>query len=362
MKMVFISFEPLGDVTPSVLILGTIAAVVWYTFAPKNNIYDAFPRIFDNRVRALIWPSHVQDLVWEGYQKITKPTGKPFTVRWWAKDFLILPPKYLSSLRDAEWGHLSFFRTISDVVTKGLNPRMPQLTPIVEEEIEYALNAELNGKPGDTLVSHNAQQFFTAIVHRSASRIMIGEELCRNETFIKTSTEFVMSIFFTGLIIVKLPLGPLRDWLAYPLAAWHRRKLRQCTRMLRPVLQRRIEERQKSGGSQNRLDAIEWSLMLVPSGGEIDVPRLLDELMHNLWAGTSAPGGLVTDIIFQLLLEPKYKEMLVQEASKALGETGHWTEKALGRLPLLDSFIREINRLYPTGSSKKLSYSDIEIA
>jgi aspirochlorine biosynthesis cytochrome P450 monooxygenase len=161
-----------------------------------------------------------------------------------------------------------------------------------------------------------------------------------------------MSIFITGLVIVKLPLGPLRGWLAYPLGLWHRVKLNRCIDMLLPVVQSRLKEWNDGYIREDRCDAIEWSLMLSDSPATINARRLAQELMHNVWAGTSAPGGLVTDIIFQLLLEPRYQQPLLDEAKKALGADGHWTERALSRLPLLDSFIREINRLYPTGSSK----------
>lgn len=205
-------------------------------------------------------------------------------------------------------------------------------------------------RSGKTAVT--AQSFFTVIVHRAASRILIGEELCRDDVFIKMTTDFVMSIFITGVIIVKLPVGWLRDWLAYPLSMWHRNKLARCARMLFPVVRKRITEWNSREGSNGRLDAIEWSLMLAAEPSSVDAERLTTELIHNLWAGTSAPGGLVTEIMFQLLLEPQYRKPLIKEAQEALEPDGQWSEKALGRLPLLDSFIREVNRLYPTGSRK----------
>jgi aspirochlorine biosynthesis cytochrome P450 monooxygenase len=200
--------------------------------------------------------------------------------------------------------------------------------------------------------SVTARDFFTAIVHRAASRVLIGEELCRDEGFVGESIGFVLSLFVTALVIVKLPLGPLRDHLAYPISFWHRRKLARCTKMLLPVLRKRITECNFHQGTREpRLDAIEWSLGL-ESSNEVDEERLAAELMHGLWAGTSAPGGLVTEIVFQLLLEPHYKEPLIKEGMEALADENKWTEKALSRLPLLDSFIRETNRLNPTGSSK----------
>jgi hypothetical protein len=39
----------------------------------------------------------------------------PFVVRWWAKDYVILPAKYLVDLKGADWSHLNFFQNISDV-------------------------------------------------------------------------------------------------------------------------------------------------------------------------------------------------------------------------------------------------------
>ncbi|KAH8161836.1 hypothetical protein CIB48_g6412 [Xylaria polymorpha] len=291
-----------------ILALALFAGLVYYILSPRKTIYDEFPKVSDNVIRSIFWPTHIQKLVWKGYQNITKPTNRPFTVRWWAKEFLILPPERLSALRDADWVHLSFFRTISDISSSSTKGAESSATPIVEKEIGYALKAELGESPAGRIMG--ARDFFTAIVHRAACRILVGEELCRDEDFIRESTAFVISIFITALIIVKLPLGPMRNWLAYPISIWHRRKLNRCTKMILPVLTDRIAEHSSQGGLQeSRLDAIEL-----------------------------------------LLLEPQYKEPLLKEAVEALGDDNRWTEKALGRLPLLDSFIRETNRLNPTGS------------
>lgn len=80
------------------------------------------------------------------------------------------------------------------------------------------------------------------------------------------------------------------------------------------------------------------------------VDHLTYELLHNLWAASSAPGGMMTEIVYQLLQDPQYIEPLRHEARKAVDEFG-WSEKMLARLHLQDSFIREVNRLLPTGSS-----------
>jgi hypothetical protein len=49
--------------------------------------------------------------------KVTKPTGKPFVVRWWARDYIVMPPKYLNDVRGANGRHLNFFYSIGEVRT-----------------------------------------------------------------------------------------------------------------------------------------------------------------------------------------------------------------------------------------------------
>lgn len=197
-----------------------------------------------------------------------------------------------------------------------------------------------------------------AIAHRTASRIMIGEEISRDERFIHFSMSFVESIFTNALVIVNLPLGPFRNWCAWPLSILHRRKLEKCVKMLLPIVALRLNEQQSEDKLPVRLDGIEWTIVFAGSDPrDKDPRRIAEEVLHNLWAGSSAPGGLITEMLYQLLMEPKYIEPLREEIQKAISESGEWSEKALNGLPLQDSFIREINRLYPTGASMFMSTS-----
>jgi cytochrome P450 len=201
-------------------------------------------------------------------------------------------------------------------------------------------------------------RFFSGVVHRAATRVMIGTELCRDEKFLKDTTSLLESIFFTAIITVNLPLGPFRPALAWLLTLPHRLKLKKCAKKLQPIVEKRIKNRQveTNGNSHGKHigDAIEWTLDLVKGDPKYDTPeRLTHELLHNLWAASSAPGGMMTEIVFQMLTYPEYMEPLREEAQKSVQESG-WTEKMLANLHLQDSFIREVNRLLPTGASKSL--------
>ncbi|KAF2789623.1 cytochrome P450 monooxygenase, partial [Melanomma pulvis-pyrius CBS 109.77] len=298
-----------------------------------------------------------------------KSTGKPFVVRWWANDYIVMPPKYLNDVRGASWRHLSFFENISnalhlhrsvgdlytvdssqrmvDVVKKGLNPRIPQLTTTLVQEIDYALNILIG--TSSEWKDIQAMELLAEVAHRAATRVLIGEELCRDDAFIRQSMSFLESIFVTALVITKLPLGPFRSLLSRPISFIHRGKLHKCMNMLRPLVNARMEEKDLHA-IPKKLDAIQWTLDLFPdTANNSDQDRFLKELLHNLWAGSSAPGGMMTEVIWQLLLNFQNIEVLRKEASEALHRHG-WSEKMLNSLHLQDSFIRETNRLFPTGS------------
>ncbi len=232
---------------------------------------------------------------------------------------------------------------------------LAQITPILLDEIEYGFHKEISA--GNSKLESrevNAMKFFSGIVHRSATRVMIGSELCRDEDFLKETTNLLDSIFFTATMIVNLPLGPFRPAFVWLLTLPHKWKLARCAKKLQPVLLERIKKRRSERVGQEQLvgDAIDWTLDLIKDDPKYDTPeRLAHELLHNLWAASSAPGGMMTEIVYQLLTYPEYIEPLRSEAEKAVKEGG-WTEKMLANLHLQDSFIREVNRLLPTGASE----------
>ena len=194
------------------------------------------------------------------------------------------------------------------------------------------------------------------IMHRTSSRVLVGEEICRSDRFIETSMAFTFSIFINGVSMALLPMGPFRKQLSY-LGSWvHRRHLRRVVEQLQPIVEKRMAERRQSKDalSQHK-DAVQWTIEVSQAypPKENNASTITMQVLHNLWAGSTAPGGLCTQMLFQMLFEPEYIPQLRDEISKAIDKYG-WQEKAFQNMPLLDSFIREINRIYQVQSSKPL--------
>ena len=199
-----------------------------------------------------------------------------------------------------------------------------------------------------------ATKTFAEITHRVAGRLFMGREICRNDEFVRVTMAFADSLFANALIITNLPLGPLRGPLGWLVSQYHRWVQYKAVTVLEPHVTARLRADAvgQDGGSKHH-DAIEWTIdfLNAASAPPPESRTLSLELLHNLQAGGKAPGVLLTEVVFSLLLEPSYLEPLRKEAEDAVRTYG-MSDQALAEAPLLDSFIMETNRLYPIGSSK----------
>jgi cytochrome P450 len=66
-----------------------------------------------------------------------------------------------------------------------------------------------------------------------------------------------------------------------------------------------------------------------------------------------ALANLNLQMVYQVLMTPEYLEPMREEIRNAV-DTHGWTDKALINMPLVDSFLRETNRLYPNGAGTAL--------
>ncbi|KAI4134892.1 MAG: hypothetical protein LQ341_005951, partial [Variospora aurantia] len=191
------------------------------------------------------------------------------------------------------------------------------------------------------------------ITHRVTSRILMSRELCRREGYITTSMEFSESVFMNGLALSMIPCGLFRRLGAWICSFPHRRKLEKAVKEISPIIEQCLAEAASGRRKAENVDAIDWTIELGRSQpGESNPRRIAYQLLHNIWAGSAAPGALVTQTVFQVLMEPdRYLETLRVESRKAIADHG-WSEEAVQNMPLLDSFIREVGRLYPVGSGQ----------
>jgi cytochrome P450 len=189
---------------------------------------------------------------------------------------------------------------------------------------------------------------FTAMVHRITCHVLLGEDLTHSEDLIEESRQLNRSLSISTLLIEGVAWGPSRNLVAWLAAIKHRTHLAWCTKYLK----RKIEEIR--GQPENHNGTVRWMVELVTHDKkEVNPGRTEKQLMHLVFAGSGAPGGLVVQMIYQILMSPKYLAPLRKEIADTLEETGGFTTTSLSRTPLTESFVREAMRLYPTGMGKQ---------
>ncbi|KAI0516999.1 cytochrome P450 [Xylaria bambusicola] len=358
------------------LLLYLLAALVvsgtwlWqWRAVPSNHL--GFPRV-QREPRS----SHpVSSAVLKGYTQISRVSGRPFWLRYWQRDYLVLPAKYLPDIRRANREHLSFFDSIKDTlfqynwlsdlfklrrmtfaVIRGVNSQLPKLAPIMFEESQLAFDEIVGLKEGET-GSFEAMNMMTDICLQTMVRVVAGKELSRNRRFLNAARAYFDGNFLTGIIMLNLPFrGQLRDTIAWPLYKYHQHfRQRPLIEMIEPVVAKRIEDHKMGQRDKEEKDAIQCTLDILHDFPFDEHSRvtpshaLSHETLQLIWASGQSPALSITTILFKLLEEPDYIEPLREEAKAAIDHHG-WTDSIFQDLHKMDSFIRETHRLYSTFS------------
>ncbi|KAI0401578.1 cytochrome P450 [Xylaria palmicola] len=308
----------------------------------------------------------VKSLIRKGYEEINKALGLPFRIKYWSHEYIIMPAKYLKDLKTARKDHASFSESIQDVfflrsfvgdlfqtdrmvytVKKGLNPHLNEATDLCIGEAEGAFRAEMGDC--ESWTSLPALDLLCGIAHRIASRILVGEEVCRNPAFQGASAEYFQGHAMLGFILLHIPIRAIREVLKVPLSYFQRRRQRRVLSLVSSVMRKRLEARLSGKDGEDHIDCMSWTLKIKDdfpkSKNEDQFWQMSHELIHLLGASHAPTGMALTQLLWLILDEPQYLEPLRKEAEEAIAQYG-MTSKLFSHLPLQDSFIRETNRLH----------------
>lgn len=135
---------------------------------------------------------------------------------------------------------------------------------------------------------------FGKIMHRVTSCFLLCRELGRNSNFIDLYMRSTESIFMNGIALTLIPLGPFRkigSWIG----SFRHGRLDSALQVLLPFVTQRFATRSSSSMPASPLNALEWTIELTEGTSEqFNARRIALYLLHNLWAGSSATGGLLT--------------------------------------------------------------------
>ncbi|KKA16514.1 hypothetical protein T310_9887 [Rasamsonia emersonii CBS 393.64] len=185
---------------------------------------------------------------------------------------------------------------------------------------------------------YNAAATILNIVNRSAAKSLVGEPLCHDDKWLRTSLETTVN---TGMLCRNLQKCPaiLRPLICPFTAA--RKNLDRSFDVAQELLSGVIKDRQR--GDKN-VDILQW-LIDSYKGDELSIPFLTNQTLFIAIASTRSTATSIVNAIFDLIAFSQYQQPLRQEIEEVLTESRGWNLSALKRMKRLDSFIKESQRL-----------------
>ena len=184
------------------------------------------------------------------------------------------------------------------------------------------------------------------LVAQLTARIFVGEELCRNPGWLGLATGYTMDRTFAVKALQKW-----NPWLI-PVVHWFLpacKKLRATIKQARVFVdQVRLERNQQKGAGEdrNRIDAMTWI-----DGVARDQKHPYDATLTQLrlaYAAVHTTGDMMTKVVSALCENPKLIQPLREEIISIVSEHG-WREASLHKMTLLDSVLKESQRIEPLG-------------
>ena len=180
----------------------------------------------------------------------------------------------------------------------------------------------------------------------------MGEQICRNPDWLRIIVDYTVDAFHAA---DKLRLWPelTRPVVAYFLSSTRKvqQQLREAERILRPILNERKKTKEsalKAGKEPPRYnDAIAW-LEQTSKGRPYDHAAL--QLTFS-WVAIHTTTDMMTQAIYDLCERQELVEELRKEVISVISSEG-WKKSAMYKLQLMDSFLKESQRMKPISNGK----------
>ncbi|KAI5925952.1 cytochrome P450 [Camillea tinctor] len=199
------------------------------------------------------------------------------------------------------------------------------------------------------------------VVARLSSRVFLGPDLCRNRRWLEISKSYTIDSFMAARLMRAAPafLRPI-VYLLLPQSRKLRQAIRDARAMIDPEVERRkaiVDAAHAAGEKAPKVaDTIGW-MYEVGKGEKID-------LVAGQLSLTMAAIHTTTETTCQALIDiceyPEAAQQMREEIVQVIKENG-WAKTSLYKLRLMDSFLKEGQRLHPMATASMNRYIEQDI-
>ncbi|EUC48236.1 hypothetical protein COCMIDRAFT_87809 [Bipolaris oryzae ATCC 44560] len=277
---------------------------------------------------------------------------------------VIVPRSLLQELRKMPDDVLSFPKAIEDdmeikytrlqsegataihVVKSDLTSALPRLNPIICQDVDAALKEYM--PPCDDWTDVNINAKLVTIIAKVSGRIFVGPELSRDPEYLDAACNYTIDLInaVNGIKKIRPWLKPFLAPRTPELIALRNRE-KQAEKILQPLVAERLAAKAGDPNWQEPDDMLQW--MINRSDGKESVALLARYQLAVIFAAIHTTTMTATNVLYTLAVTPEYIEPIREEIRNAIAEHGSITFRALQQMVKLDSYMKEVTRLYPPG-------------
>ncbi|KAF2994605.1 hypothetical protein E8E13_002676 [Curvularia kusanoi] len=229
--------------------------------------------------------------------------------------------------------------TVVKSVSADLTPALGRMNDHISEEIYLAMDHCF--PPSKDSFRITAYKAITEIIAQTSGRIFIGPEHCRNPEYIDHAINFTKEMTASGEAIKKLKPW-VRPFLSSRLPEVQKVQQRReaVSKFFAPIIKERLESQEKHD------DMMQWMMARDPSA---DLATRVVQQLGLTFAAIHTTSIMATNVLYSLAATPEYQAPLREEIRSVLADNGgRVTPLALQKMFKLDSYMKEVNRWYPT--------------
>lgn len=310
---------------------------------------------------------HSWDMMYQGIRKYPDQAFRVLSEE--LGNIVVLPPRYATEFKNDErfsfssivtksfHGNLPGFGTfnvfsqpnkiVQTIVQKDITRAIPKLTGPFSRETDRALRETITDSTDwhDVLVKNT----IFSLVTRLSTLAFMGADMCHDPEWIDVTVNFAVQAFLSAKAVSTWPswLQPFANLYLIPRC----RDLRALEAKARGIIHAELEKRQrlKAEAEKNNVelefhDVLEWSQRYSNLGEAFD-PTLVQLGVSFVAIHTST--DLLTQVVLDLAEHQELLEPLRKEITDCLSRGGGLNKASLHSMMLLDSVIKESQRLKP---------------
>ncbi|PWY78246.1 cytochrome P450 [Aspergillus heteromorphus CBS 117.55] len=236
---------------------------------------------------------------------------------------------------------------ILEVINKNITQGLDKLISPLSRESAMVLREKL--PESNEWVALAFAQEIPYMIARLSSLVFLGEKLCRDKQWLDVSVNYTIHAFFAARDLRLYPsiLRPLVHWFLPST-----RRAREDMRIAAGIVDHEMEQRKliregkiSEKPPRTQEDTMDW-VRQVACGRPIDATRV--QVGFSM-AAIHTTSNLLTNIMYDLTAYPEHIQPLRDEIAAVIHEDGVLKKSSLTKMKLLDSVLKEAQRMHPVG-------------